>query len=289
VIRFYLAYQGDSVELPLGETVVGRDPGCALRFNDAAVSRQHVRIVRRQEEVFVEDLGSTNGTLVNGTAAASPTAIHSGDVLTIGTRELTILAITTSSPEPPTIDLDMLSAPNENRAQWLATARMQTVEPLEHAMQRCPRCGAQVSAEDDACASCKFRWGGFRTRTPTVPTATALSRRTARQPIELHVMYVSNELEVEAMTKDLSLGGVFICSQVLDAVGTPCKLTILADGRAPLDVHGVVRRVDERGAGGAVGMGVEFIRLTVADRAWLDVVIQRIAADATLRDAEPLP
>ena len=50
--RVYIEYLGDSIELPIGETVIGRDVGCAMRFNDSAVSRRHLRFVRRQDDVF---------------------------------------------------------------------------------------------------------------------------------------------------------------------------------------------------------------------------------------------
>ena len=48
--RVYLEYLGDAVELPIGETVIGRDIGCSLRFNDPSVSRRHLKIVRRLVE-----------------------------------------------------------------------------------------------------------------------------------------------------------------------------------------------------------------------------------------------
>ena len=73
--RLYIGYLGDSIELPLGETLVGRDVGCALRFNDPSVSRRHLRFVHRVNEMFVEDVGSSNGTLFNGRTLRGPQRI----------------------------------------------------------------------------------------------------------------------------------------------------------------------------------------------------------------------
>ena len=90
--RVYLEYLGDSVELPVGETVIGRDVGCALRFNDPSVSRRHIKFVRRAhtEDVFVEDLGSSNGTMLNGRLVTVAIRVLDGDKLVVGTRELVV-------------------------------------------------------------------------------------------------------------------------------------------------------------------------------------------------------
>jgi hypothetical protein len=50
----------------LGPTVVGRAPECHLRLDANGLSRQHARLVLARGGVQVEDLGSTNGTFING-------------------------------------------------------------------------------------------------------------------------------------------------------------------------------------------------------------------------------
>lgn len=57
---------------------VGRDAACELHLTSTMVSSRHARIVWRQDHVYVEDLGSTNGTWVNGKRVQS-TSIASGD------------------------------------------------------------------------------------------------------------------------------------------------------------------------------------------------------------------
>ncbi len=50
----------------LGPTVVGRAPECGLRIDESGLSRQHARLVPTDDGVQVEDLGSTNGSSING-------------------------------------------------------------------------------------------------------------------------------------------------------------------------------------------------------------------------------
>ena len=71
---------------PLGDEVtIGRAPGCAVGLTaDNFVSQVHARVFRRGEELWVEDLGSTNGTLVNGRRAAVATPLHKGDRVQVG-------------------------------------------------------------------------------------------------------------------------------------------------------------------------------------------------------------
>jgi len=277
-VRVYLEYLGDSVELPLGETIIGRDVGCTLRFNDPSVSRRHLKFVRRASDVFVEDLGSANGTLVNGRKLAGALRLLNNDRLVIGTRELAIRVPEIEDKEPPTLNLSDLSVTDALRARTTTTKVPVTVPP-PLANQRCPRCGAAVSAEDDECASCQYKWGSFRPQSTTLVNPNPLGlRRHERLELELRIMYVSPDLEIEATTRNLSASGVFVCTQVLEPLGTRCELTLLVDGGPPLVVRGVVRRVVEHhdaDSDDEVGLGIEFANLGTAERAWLDALLAR--------------
>ena len=54
------------IELGEEEIIIGRIPECEICLSIENVSRRHARVIFRNEEYFVEDLGSTNGTYVNG-------------------------------------------------------------------------------------------------------------------------------------------------------------------------------------------------------------------------------
>ena len=69
--------------LEQGSNVVGRGTEAAIRLPDTGVSRKHADVQLSGDTVTVEDLGSTNGTLVNGRRVASQ-QLADGDVLRIG-------------------------------------------------------------------------------------------------------------------------------------------------------------------------------------------------------------
>ena len=147
--------------------------------------------------------------------------------------------------------------------------------------QRCPQCAAVVNDIEEVCVACGYRWG-VRPRAVTLPPLGR--RRHERTEMQLRLVYVSEELEIEATTADLSASGVFVCSQILDPVGTACRLTILLDGAPALEVTGIVRRVVSHdkvtargGSSEPTGFGVEFTRLDAAARAWLARAIARMA------------
>jgi pSer/pThr/pTyr-binding forkhead associated (FHA) protein len=76
-----------------GSYILGKDPSLSdLVFHDLSVSRQHARIsVDEEEHVFIEDLGSRNGLLVNGEIKTEKTEVHSQDLIAIGTTSLLII------------------------------------------------------------------------------------------------------------------------------------------------------------------------------------------------------
>jgi DNA-binding winged helix-turn-helix (wHTH) protein len=85
------------VPLAAGETLVGRDPGCTLTIPSGLVSREHARIVVDGERVTLLDLGSKNGTLVDGRRAAGEVPLADGDEVRIGPALLVFCAPGTGS------------------------------------------------------------------------------------------------------------------------------------------------------------------------------------------------
>lgn len=64
-----LLQEGQAIPYPVGdgETVVGRHPDCTIQLKSNTVSRRHARFSKRDGQFYIEDLGSGNGTIVNGT------------------------------------------------------------------------------------------------------------------------------------------------------------------------------------------------------------------------------
>src|SRR5262245_43449835 len=66
------------------EAVLGRARGCAVRIPSAEVSRQHCRLTVEDGLVRIKDLGSVNGTLLNGRKVRGVEYVRPGDNLTVG-------------------------------------------------------------------------------------------------------------------------------------------------------------------------------------------------------------
>jgi len=87
-------------EVPLheGENLLGRTPESVLRFTAESASRRHARIVVTTGQAVLEDLGSKNGTFLNGHRLEGSAALAGGDEITIGRTVLVFSA----APPPGT-------------------------------------------------------------------------------------------------------------------------------------------------------------------------------------------
>ena len=74
-----------------GEAVLGKHGDCQVVLADSKVSRRHARLFERDGRLFVEDLGSTNGTRVGGQAVQEPMALDGGAEVEIGPFRLTVV------------------------------------------------------------------------------------------------------------------------------------------------------------------------------------------------------
>jgi hypothetical protein len=72
------------------ELVVGRGPESGLRLEDRNVSRRHCRLFRSGGSLVVEDLGSANGTRVNGQVLTGRHRLREGDVVEVGDWDLAV-------------------------------------------------------------------------------------------------------------------------------------------------------------------------------------------------------
>ena len=66
------------------QLTIGRDASNGVAINDAEVSRKHSRLTFQGGKYVLEDLGSTNGTFVNGQRLSGPAVLKPGDVVSLG-------------------------------------------------------------------------------------------------------------------------------------------------------------------------------------------------------------
>ena len=88
---------GTAFDLTKEVTLVGRDVTNDITVGDSEISRQHARLTRTPGGYVMEDLGSTNGSYVNGERLVAPRVLSPGDLLGMG--ENVTLSFEATSPE----------------------------------------------------------------------------------------------------------------------------------------------------------------------------------------------
>jgi pilus assembly protein CpaF len=76
--------------------VIGREAGNDLVIEDPQVSRRHAQLTQQGNSYLIEDIGSTNGTYVNGKRVTAPTLLTNGDM--VGLADTVIIAVQMSLP-----------------------------------------------------------------------------------------------------------------------------------------------------------------------------------------------
>ena len=88
-IELTVAHAGSIKTKRFGRRIlVGRAPSADLRLDDPRVSRLHARIEMRDDGVYVEDLGSRNGTTVDGDMVREPRRLAVDDEIAVGSAAL---------------------------------------------------------------------------------------------------------------------------------------------------------------------------------------------------------
>jgi pSer/pThr/pTyr-binding forkhead associated (FHA) protein len=110
-------YQGGEFPLPPNrEIVVGRSSELDMVLVEDMVSRRHAKIIVTEEQIFIQDLGSTNGTFVNG-EKIKRAKLNEGDRILIGTSIIKLVAADPSSTaaSPQKMEMQNKSRPTQAR------------------------------------------------------------------------------------------------------------------------------------------------------------------------------
>lgn len=244
--KISVSVQGHSFVLAPGEIVVGRDASCQLRLADLRVSRRHVRFKVTPDGATVEDLGSSNGTFVNSLPLYGPQLLYHGDVVEIGGASLRIAVDQHGRPRAArqTMELPAVDASGE------------VDRPAKGSNELFPRARSKVAVADVPTVQHNDLGNGTN--------GARERRRHARTPTEIQIIYDSEMLNLDATARDVSDGGVFVMTELLDQVGTPCAMTIELPGTRPFRANGVVRHVVTSASAQGKhppGMGIEFTDL----------------------------
>jgi pSer/pThr/pTyr-binding forkhead associated (FHA) protein len=91
---------GKDFPLEKAEIFIGRDLGNDIVINDPEVSRRHARLYLQGNAYIIEDLGSTNGTSINGQHLTGPYMLRAGEQITFGERVNLSVEAVVKAPEP---------------------------------------------------------------------------------------------------------------------------------------------------------------------------------------------
>ena len=76
--------EGQAIQLSKASLIIGRDDGCDLILGDDYVSKHHAQVIIDKGRPTLEDLGSTNGTYLNGKKISRRMVLKDGDIIKIG-------------------------------------------------------------------------------------------------------------------------------------------------------------------------------------------------------------
>lgn len=96
--RLWLMFERRQIPLMEGVNVIGRAPDAAIQIDSPGVSRYHLRILVAHGEATLEDLGSKNGTDLNGSRITTPRRLCDGNEIRLGAIVLTFRISSSISP-----------------------------------------------------------------------------------------------------------------------------------------------------------------------------------------------
>lgn len=138
MVRFRLRFLLQEIDLPQGETLIGRSTACHITLEDPLVSRTHAKITVADDRATVQDLGSRNGLLVNGERSQGPTLLSDGARIRVGTQEF-VLGCILESETSRKIGQD---------TGFLCHCAACGL-PYPNKMSECPNCGSKDRFEED--------------------------------------------------------------------------------------------------------------------------------------------
>jgi pSer/pThr/pTyr-binding forkhead associated (FHA) protein len=120
---FWLKLGHERFPLREGESTVGRSHYCSVVVACASTSREHAALRVDGDQVQILDLGSRNGTWVNGKRVSERAALRVGDEITIGTNRFTLLESEHSGDTAATLEQPAVGASEFGAAETLPDSK----------------------------------------------------------------------------------------------------------------------------------------------------------------------
>jgi pSer/pThr/pTyr-binding forkhead associated (FHA) protein len=106
---------GAAFTLEGDQITIGRDSSNGIVINDAEISRRHARLTFQGGKYVLEDLGSTNGTFVNGQRLAGPRVLKAGEVVSFGEQIVLVFETVTIDPGATMVSPRAAAVPSISR------------------------------------------------------------------------------------------------------------------------------------------------------------------------------
>jgi pSer/pThr/pTyr-binding forkhead associated (FHA) protein len=139
MVIYWLKHRGTFFPVNQGDSLLGRSPECLIVLASERVSREHAVVRRIHCGLEIEDLGSRNGTWVNGTRIRRPTVLQQGDEVQLGEDVLEVV-VKPNARVPVTVSSVASSLAEESERQ------RQVLEQIEYTM-------SQLGPSDDYSAA----------------------------------------------------------------------------------------------------------------------------------------
>ncbi len=140
--------EGEPFEYPVDtdSLVIGRSSRCDLAVADRCLSRQHLRLFQADGQWMVEDLGSRNGTRINGALISKPEAIHAGDAIAVSTS---LIMVGGAEAEVSDTKSDHTQSVFRAASDILSDSERRVAEPAEFDHEELRRAAEQLRVVND--------------------------------------------------------------------------------------------------------------------------------------------
>jgi pSer/pThr/pTyr-binding forkhead associated (FHA) protein len=127
---------GKTFPLEREEMFMGRDLANEITISDPEVSRRHARFIMQEENILLEDLGSTNGTFLNGERISTPQQLRSGDVVTLGENIVLVFEKSQYDPDATVVSSSAAQTVQPQPQQPKPRSHQQPAEPAPYQQPR---------------------------------------------------------------------------------------------------------------------------------------------------------